>query len=68
MPDEPSLIRKLTHEQARAEQRLYWSTKSIPERLAASAALTQRMNAMRGIKTNDGSPDFTPSRIPRTKR
>ena len=27
--------RKLAHAQARMEQRLYWSRKSIPERLAA---------------------------------
>jgi hypothetical protein len=37
--------RKLTHLQARAEQRLYWSRKSPAERLAAAAALTRRSYA-----------------------
>jgi len=57
--------RKLTYEQARMEQRLYWSKKSIPERLAAMTALTRGMNAMRGIFIDEEKPDFTPRRVRR---
>ena len=59
--------RKLTHEQARMEQRLYWSRKSIPERLAAMTDLTRRMNEMRGIFIDEDKPDFTVSRVRRRK-
>ena len=52
--------RKLTHEQARAEQRLYWSKKSIPERLAAMTALNKRMREMRGIFLDESKPDWNP--------
>jgi hypothetical protein len=52
--------RKLTHEQARAEQRLYWSKKSIPERLAAMTALNKRMRGMRGIFLDESKPDWNP--------
>jgi hypothetical protein len=57
--------RKLTHEQARIEQRLYWSRKSGPERLAAMTALIKRMYKMRGIdldlrKPNELKTDLTP--------
>jgi hypothetical protein len=54
--------RKLTHEQA-----LYWSTKTIPERLAAMTALNKRMYAMRGIDIDEQEPDFAPSRVRRPK-
>jgi hypothetical protein len=59
--------RKLTHEQARMEQRLYWSRKSIPERLAAMTALTKRMNEMRGIFIDEQNPDLTPRRVRRSQ-
>jgi hypothetical protein len=59
--------RKLKHEEARAEQRLYWSGKSIPERLAAATALTRRMYAMRGIDLDERKADFTVSRIRRSR-
>jgi hypothetical protein len=59
--------RKLTHEQARMEQRLYWSKKSIPERLAVMTALTRRMNAMRGIFIDEEKPDLTPRRVRRSR-
>ena len=59
--------RKLTHEQARAEQRLYWSKKSIPERLAAMTALNKRMREMRGIFLDESKPDLTVSRVRRGK-
>jgi hypothetical protein len=57
--------RKLTHEEARLEQIAYWSTKSIPERLAAATALTKRMYRMRGIDLDEYKADFTPSRVSR---
>jgi hypothetical protein len=57
--------RKLTHEQARAEQRLYWAGKTIPERLAAATALTKRMYKMRGIDIDELKPDLTPRRVAR---
>jgi hypothetical protein len=60
-----SAPRKLTHHQARMEQLLYWSRKTIPERLAAATALTERMQRMRGIQIVEHEADFTPCRIPR---
>jgi len=57
--------RKLTHHQARMEQLLYWSRKSIPERLAVATALTKRMYAMRGIDIDQYKTDLTPSRVRR---
>jgi hypothetical protein len=59
--------RKLTHEQARMEQRIYWSKKSFSERLAAMTELTKRMNAMRGIFIDEQNPDLTPRRVRRRK-
>jgi hypothetical protein len=60
-----SAPRKLTHHQARMEQLLYWSRKSISERLAAATALTARMYKMRGINIDEYEADLTPSRVPR---
>jgi hypothetical protein len=60
--------RKLTHEQARMEQLLYWSKKTIPERLAAMTALNQRLYRMRGIEIDEQIADFTPRRVPRRPR
>jgi hypothetical protein len=57
--------RKLTHAQARMEQRLYWSRKSMAERLAAMTALTRRMYRMRGIDLDEFKTDLTPSRVRR---
>ena len=57
--------RKLTHEQGKMEQRLYWSRKSIPERLAAATALTKRLYKMRGVDLDEFKTDFTPRRISR---
>jgi hypothetical protein len=69
MTEDPpnSAPRKLTHAQARMEQHLYWSRKSIPERLAAATALTRRMYRMRGIEIDERKTDFTPSRVRRRK-
>ncbi len=67
MPDEAMSPRKLSHEEARREQLLYWSRKTIPERLAAMTALTRRMYLMRGIDIDEFKADFTPRRIPRRK-
>jgi hypothetical protein len=59
--------RKLSHEEARMEQLVYWSRKSIPERLEAAAALTRRMKQMRGIPYDEQETDLTPSRVRRSK-
>ena len=56
---------KLTHEQARQEQRLYWSRKTVAERLAAMTALTKRLYAMRGIDLDEFKTDLTPRRVAR---
>jgi hypothetical protein len=57
--------RRLTPHQARMEQLLYWSEKSIPERLAAATDLTRRMYKMRGIAIDEREADLTPSRVRR---
>jgi hypothetical protein len=59
--------RKLTPEQARAEQRLYWSRKTPAERIAAAAALTRRSYAMLGIDLDERKADLTPRRVPRRR-
>lgn len=59
--------RKLSHAEARTEQRLYWSRKSIPERLAAATELTRRMYRMRGIDIDERKADFTPGRVRRSQ-
>ena len=41
--------RKLSHLQARTEQRIYWSRMSPADRLAAATALTKRSYSMLGI-------------------
>jgi hypothetical protein len=65
----PTAARMLSHEEARAEQRLYWSRKSVAERLGAMAELNRRMHRMRGSELDerkaDGQADFGPSRIRR---
>ena len=60
--------RKLTHEQAGMEQLVYWSRKTMPERLAAMTALTNRLYRMRGIEIDERKADFTPSRVSRRPR
>jgi hypothetical protein len=57
--------RRLTRHQARMEHLLYWSRKTIPERLAAASALTIRMYKMRGISIDEQEADFTLSRVRR---
>jgi hypothetical protein len=59
--------RKLTREAGKMEQRLYWSRKSIPERLVAMTELTRRMYKMRGIDLDERKADFTVSRVRRRK-
>ena len=65
MLDQPP--RKLTHLQARAEQRLYWSRKTPSERLAAAAALTRRSYNMLGIDLDERKADLTPRRVRRSR-
>lgn len=57
--------RKLTREQARLEQRIYWSSKSVAERLAAMTALTERLHKMRGIDIHEQQADLRPRFVPR---
>ncbi len=57
--------RMLTHEQARAEQRLAWSRMSAGERLAAATELIRRMYRMRGIDIDERKADLTPRRVRR---
>jgi hypothetical protein len=59
--------RKLTPQQARLEQLLYWSRKSVPERLAAMTELTRRMYRMRGIDIDERKVDWTPRRVRRSR-
>ena len=68
MPEADELTpRKLTRDQAKMEQRLYWSRKTIPERLAAMTALNERMSRMRGIRLDEQAADLTPRRVRRRK-
>jgi hypothetical protein len=60
-------VRKLSREEARMEQHLYWSGKSMSERLAASTELTKRLYRMRGIDLDERKADFTPSRVRRSQ-
>jgi hypothetical protein len=57
--------RKLTPLEARMEQRLYWSLKSAPERLAAATALTKRSYSMMGIDLDERKTDLTARRVSR---
>jgi len=59
--------RKLTRHQARMEHLLYWSSKTIPERLAAAGALTRRLYQMRVIGIDQFKTDLTPGRVRRSK-
>jgi hypothetical protein len=68
MPEEPLTLRKLTREQAKLKQHLCWSRKSIPERLAAGAALTKRLYRMQDIDIDEQQADLTPHSIPRSRR
>lgn len=67
--DRSSLVpRKLTHEQARLEQRRPWSKWSIAERLSAMTALTERPYRMRGINLHEFQTDLHPCRVLRSRR
>ena len=76
LPDDTQAFvpRKLTHEQARMEHLLYWSRKTVAERLAASAALTRRLYKLRGIdwgkekSLDERNADLTPRRVSRRPR
>lgn len=59
--------RKLTRAEARREQHLYWSRKSVTERLAAMTELTRRMYRMRGIDIDERKADFTARRVRRSQ-
>ena len=59
--------RKLGHKAGRMEQMLYWSRKSVAERLAGATDLTRRMVAMRGIDLDERKTDFTARRVSRRR-
>ena len=59
--------RMLNREQARMEQHLYWSTRTVEERLHAMTELTRRMCRMRGIDRDERKTDFSPSRVSRRR-
>lgn len=67
MPSNEDAPRKLTHEEARAEQRTYWAKRSASERLDAMTELTRRMCAMRGVDIDELKTDWTVSRVRRRK-
>jgi len=66
-PPKP-LLRKLTREEAREEQRQYWCSLSALERLSAAAELTRQMYQMRGIDLDERKTDWTVRRVPRSRR
>jgi hypothetical protein len=57
--DEKFDARMLTREQAKAEERLYWSRKTVAERLAGAAAITRDLYRMRGIDLDAPEPSLT---------
>ena len=59
--------RRLTHEEGRAEQRLYWSKKTMAERIAAATELTRQLLAYRGIDIDQQAADLTPRFVSRRK-
>jgi hypothetical protein len=60
-------LRKLTREQDKAEQRVYWLRRSARERLAAATKLTKQLYRLRGIDLDERKTDFTVSRVRRGK-
>ena len=63
-----SLLRKLTRDEARDEQRRYWLRVTPAERLTASAELTRRLYWMRGIDLHERKTDWTVRRVSRGRR
>lgn len=60
--------RKLTHEQARAEQRAHWARMSPEERLAAAAETAKRGYELRGVRLDEQEAAFAPCRLHRRTR
>jgi hypothetical protein len=56
--------RMLTHAEARAEQRLYWSRRTPAERLIAMWDLNNDMAAWRGVDLGERKTDWTVRRVP----
>ncbi len=61
MPDEVERFdaRMLTREEAKTEERLYWSRRTVAERLAGAAAITKDLYRMRGIDLDAPGPSLT---------
>jgi hypothetical protein len=49
----------LTREQAKSEERFFWSRKTVAERLSAAAAITKDLYRMRGIDLDAPGPPLT---------
>jgi hypothetical protein len=62
-PGEGLGLRQLTHAEARAEQRLYWSGKTMAERLEGMWELNRRMAAWRGVELDERSATWTIRRV-----
>jgi len=62
-----SIIRKFTYAETRAELRLYWSKKTVQERLAAMTEVTRRLQRMRGLDVEALNADGTVSRVCRER-
>jgi hypothetical protein len=62
-PGESVVLRKLTHTEARAEQRLYWSRKTMAERLTAMWELNRRMALWRGVGLDERETAWTIRRV-----
>jgi hypothetical protein len=51
--------RMLTRDQAKMEERLYWSRKTAAERIMSAAAITKDLYRMRGIDLDAPGPSLT---------
>ncbi len=59
--------RMLTREQGREEQRRFWASKTIPERLAAMTELNERLRRMRGIEIDEEQVYSNPHFVRRSR-
>jgi hypothetical protein len=59
--------RMMTREQAKTEERLYWSRKTAAERLAGAAAITRDLYRMRGIDLDAPGPSLTAQFVARRR-
>jgi hypothetical protein len=62
-PGETFRLRRLTHAEARAEERMHWHGKTMAERLAAMWELNSRMAAWRGVNIDERQARWTIRRV-----